>query len=151
LGQSARSLELGITAAYVGTRHDDTWTKRVNTGFLDTFGLDVTNNIYQRPSWTNVELNQIYQIEGVDPSDRKEKRRARESKQKEHERHWRFCEKNVGNGGQPLSDITGHSDSRPALLPLTASRTNVATRKRKAEPLPKILGVATTLIFVVSA
>ena len=60
LGQSARSLELGITAAYVGTRHDDTWTKRVNTGFFDTFGLDVTNNVYQRPRWTNVEFNRIY-------------------------------------------------------------------------------------------
>jgi hypothetical protein len=135
LGQSARSLELGITAAYVGTRHNDTWTRRVNTGFLDTFGLDVTNNVYQRPRWTNVEFNRIYQIEGVDPSDHKAKRRARESKHKEHERQWRICEKNVESGRQPLSDSPGNCESRPALLLLTASRTNVvATRKRKAEP-----------------
>jgi hypothetical protein len=77
LGQSARSLEAGITAAYVGTRHDDTWTRRVNAGFQDPFGLEVTSNVYKRPKWNTVELNQMYKTEGVDPLDLKATRQSK--------------------------------------------------------------------------
>jgi hypothetical protein len=132
LGQSTRSLEVGITTAYVGTRHDDTWTRRVNAGFQDPFGLDVTSYVYKRPKWSIVELMQMYKAEGVDPSDRKATRRVRDAKYKEHERQWRYSEKNADGRGQPTTMI---SDSRPVLLSLTASRINgVATRKCSAEP-----------------
>lgn len=132
LGQSARSLEVGITAAYVGTRHDDTWTRRVNAGFQDPFGLDVTSNVYKRPKWNTVELMQMYKTEGVDPSGRKATRQVREMKYKGHERQWKSSEKNAESRRPPSTII---SDSRPALFSLTASRINgVAMRKRRAEP-----------------
>ncbi|KFX89046.1 hypothetical protein O988_08785 [Pseudogymnoascus sp. VKM F-3808] len=42
LGQSAHSLNAGITAAYVGARNEDSWTKRVRSVRM----LDST-----RPVW----------------------------------------------------------------------------------------------------
>jgi hypothetical protein len=93
LGQSARSLELGITAAYVGNRNDDSWKKRVDASFQDPFGLDVTDNVYKRPRWTRVELDRIYREEGVDPSDRRATRTVRVNRYKEHQQKWRSGEK----------------------------------------------------------
>lgn len=132
LGQSTRSLVAGITAAYVGTRHDDTWTKRVNANFQDPFGLNVTNNVYKRPKWNTLDLNQMYKTEGVDPLDRKATRQVRDTKYKEHEQQWRSSEKS-GKNREPPSTII--SDSTPALFSLIESQTNgVAMRKRRAEP-----------------
>jgi hypothetical protein len=46
LGHSTRALDAGITAAYVGCRGDDTWTKRIGAKFKDSFGLNTTGNCW---------------------------------------------------------------------------------------------------------
>jgi hypothetical protein len=84
LGQSARSLELGITATYIRNRNDDSWKKRVDASFQDPFGLDLTDNVYKRPRWTKVELDRIYKEEGVDPLDYKATRTVKVNRYKEH-------------------------------------------------------------------
>lgn len=94
LGQSARSLEMGITDSYVGRRTDDSWTRRVDAGYKDAFGTEVTDNVYKKPKWSRDQLNRMYLAEGVDPNDKKETRKLRENKYKEHEQEWRSTAKN---------------------------------------------------------
>lgn len=140
LGQSARSLEPGITAAYVGSRNNDTWARRVEADFLDPFGLDVTDKVYKRPKWTQVDLVRMYKDAGIDPSDRKAMRALSDKKYKEHEQRWRSGEKNAesrrpGKFVEFASIAPGISNIPLALQPLSENRIrHVAIGKRKADP-----------------
>jgi len=93
LGHSSRSLETGITDAYVGRSTDDTWQARVDNHFVDPFGAEVTSNVYQKPKWNQNDLNRMYKAEGIDPKDRKATRNFRDKKYKEHEQLWRATAK----------------------------------------------------------
>jgi hypothetical protein len=54
--QFAHSLNAGITAAYVGARNGDSWTKRTYAGFDDPFGINITDTIYKRKKPTKDEI-----------------------------------------------------------------------------------------------
>ncbi|KFY00887.1 hypothetical protein V490_01165 [Pseudogymnoascus sp. VKM F-3557] len=89
LGQSAHSLNAGITAAYVGARNEDSWTKRVNAGFGDPFGLNVTNTAYKRMKMTKDEMNKLYACMGTDTTSANERRKARRKHEAAQEKAWR--------------------------------------------------------------
>ncbi|OBT86748.1 hypothetical protein VE02_06282 [Pseudogymnoascus sp. 03VT05] len=97
LGQSAHSLNAGITAAYVGARNEDSRTKRVNAGFDDPFGINVTDTAYKRMKMTKVEMNKLYADMGTNTSSANERRKARRRHEAAQEKAWRERQ-----GGQKL-------------------------------------------------
>lgn len=89
LGQSVRSLDAGITAAYVGSRSEDSWPRRVHAAFEDPFGVNVTNTVYQRQKMTKEQMKKLYVDMGIDASNHNERRKARRNYEATQEKLWR--------------------------------------------------------------
>lgn len=101
LGQSVRSLDAGITAAYVGSRNEDSWSRRVSAGFEDPFGINVTNNVYKRRKMSKEEMTQLYVDVGIDASSANERRKARRKYEAVQEKLW-----GESQGGQKSGKIS---------------------------------------------
>ncbi|KFY59512.1 hypothetical protein V496_05667, partial [Pseudogymnoascus sp. VKM F-4515 (FW-2607)] len=108
LGQSSKSLDAGITAAYVGSRNDDTWSKRVHSAFEDPFGLNVSDTGYKRQKMNRAEMKKLYLDLGIENSSHNEKRKARRKHEAEQEKLWR--ESQGQQRAKPLLEIgSAHS------------------------------------------
>jgi hypothetical protein len=116
LGHSNQALAKGITAAYVGPRKEDTWTKRVKTRASDLFGVEIAQKPYSPLQWTHIELQQLYANAGIDPSNKNDKWKVRDRARKEHLRKWREGEKNA-----TIPELAGDKrvDSRPGKVSQT--------------------------------
>lgn len=101
LGQTTISLQKGITADYVGASTVDNWLRRVRADLQDPFGPGITNKVYKKRKFTQVEWLRMYNEAGVDPSDGKATRRLRDQTHKEHEQRWRSGEENAASPKPP--------------------------------------------------
>lgn len=121
LGHTTKSLNAGLTDAYVGSSFQDHWTRRIEEGTSNpqpTFGLEIAPAGYVEPRLRPGKVTALCNEAGVDPSNRKARNVVAARHHRESFQDWIKAGTGVDPDGEThTASMPGKRNSPPSTSP----------------------------------